>query len=53
MTLESTFKFGSHKGDQLEDVIEDDPQYIGYLVERDIVDFDEETMELLSKKGIA
>jgi hypothetical protein len=52
-TLETLFKFGKHKGNQVEDVINDDPEYIAWLVEEDIVEFDEETLELISKKGIA
>lgn len=53
MGLDDTFKFGKHKGDQVEDVIEDDPDYIAYCVEKDIVQFDEETLELITKKRIA
>ena len=51
--LESVFTFGKHKDQQVEDVIEDDPKYIAWLVENDIADFDEETLELISKRGIA
>lgn len=53
MKLESIFTFGKHKNEQVEDVIEDDPEYIRWLVENDVVQFDEETLELLSKKRIA
>lgn len=53
MNLESIFTFGKHKGEQVEDVIEDDPYYIRWLVENDIRQFDEETLELIAKKGIA
>lgn len=53
MGLEDTFTFGKHKGDQLEDVIQDDPDYIAWLAEDGVVDFDEETLELLAKRGIA
>jgi len=53
MTLEETFKFGKHKGRQVEDVIEDDPDYIEWCVQESVVDFDEEASELISKKGIA
>ena len=53
MNLESEFTFGKHKGHQLEDVIEDDPQYIEWCVVNDVADFDEESLELISKKGIA
>ena len=53
MTLEDVFKFGKHKDHQLEDVIEDDPDYIEWCVKNDMVDFDEESTELITKKGIA
>ena len=53
MSLEDEFKFGAHQDEQLEDVIEDDPDYIAWLVRDEVVDFDEEVLELISKKGIA
>lgn len=53
MTLESIFTFGKNKGRQLEDVIMDDPDYIEWLCDKDVVDFDEEAHELISKQGIA
>lgn len=52
MGLEDEFKFGKHKGHQLEDVIEDDPDYIRWCVENDIVDFDNEAQELIEKRRI-
>ena len=53
MDLEGIFTFGKHKNEQVEDVIEDDPQYIRWLIENGIVQFDDETLEVISKKGIA
>lgn len=53
MGLEDEFKFGKHKGHQLEDVIDDDPKYIEWCIMEGVVDFDEEALELISKKGIA
>lgn len=53
MGLEDIFKFGKHKGHQLEDVIHDDPGYIEWLVEEGVVEFDNESLELISKLGIA
>lgn len=52
MGLEDTFRFGKHKGHQLEDVIEDDPDYVRWCVENDIVDFDNEAQELIEKRGV-
>lgn len=53
MQLDSIFKFGKHIGQQLEDVIEDDPDYIEWCCENEVGDFDEEALELISRKGIA
>jgi len=53
MTLEDMFTFGKHNRSQLEDVIGDDPDYIRWLIENDVVQFDEEALELISKKRIA
>ena len=53
MGLEDCFVFGKHTGHQLEDVIEDDPAYIEWCIMNDVVVFDEEALELISKKGIA
>lgn len=52
MGLEDEFKFGKHKGHQLEDVIEDDPNYLEWCIKEDVIAFDEEAMELLTKRGI-
>ena len=40
MYFESTFQFGKHKGEMLEDVIEDDPSYIAWLCENEVTEFD-------------
>ena len=40
MGLQSIFTFGAHKGKQVEDLIEDRPNYIAWCVENDIVDFE-------------
>lgn len=52
MGLEDILTFGKHKGQQLEDVIEDDPRYVEWLATETDIDFDEETLQLLAKKGI-
>jgi len=52
LALESILSFGKHKGKQIEDLIEDFPGYIKWMVENEVRDFDEEVMELLAKKGI-
>ena len=53
MSLDDVFDFGKHEGIQLEEVIEDHPSYIAWCCEEGVVDFDEEAMELISRKGIA
>ena len=51
--LDDLFNFGKHEGSQVEDIIEDDPGYIEWLVTNEVVEFDEETLERIAKKGIA
>jgi DNA polymerase III epsilon subunit-like protein len=53
MGLEDCFKFGKHKGDQLEDVISDDPGYIEWVISEGVVIFDESAMEHIARKGAA
>jgi len=53
MGLQGIFTFGKHKNEQVEDVIEDDPEYIRWVVENNVIEFDEETLELISKRKIA
>ncbi len=51
-SLDSILSFGKYKGYQIEDVIEDDPKYISWLIENTQHTFDEEAMQLLQKRGI-
>lgn len=51
MGIDDIFTFGKHKGEQLEDVIEDDPEYVEWLCQEEIVNFDDEAYELISKKN--
>jgi len=51
LTLESILSFGKYKGEQVEDLIEDDPSYIQWMVENEIRLFDEEVLEKLNDKG--
>jgi len=53
MGLDDLFTFGKHLNEQLEDVIEDNPDYIEWLIKNDVVIFDEEALEFISKKAIA
>lgn len=50
LTIENIFKFGKYKGQQVEDVLTDDPEYIKWLCENTDIMFDEETLEKLEKE---
>ena len=52
LTLEDVLDFGAHRGKQVEDLIEDHPDYISWLIEEGVVGFDNEACELITKKGI-
>lgn len=49
MGLEDIFNFGKHKGHQVEDVIEDDLEYIVWLVEERDFHFDDEVLEKIER----
>lgn len=51
MSLESTFRFGKYAGQQVEDIVEDDPNYIRWLSENSTyVEFDNAVLEALEKR---
>ena len=52
MSLDDVFSFGKHNGDQVEDVTDDDPDYIAWLIENEICEFDEEAMRVIEHKKI-
>lgn len=52
LTLEDIFLFGKHKGEQIEDVIVDDPSYFEYLMDNDFDDFADDVIKVLEKKKI-
>jgi hypothetical protein len=52
MELDTLFTFGKYKGEMLEDVIHDSPNYIEWLVENDIVSFSHEVMNYLAERKI-
>lgn len=49
MGLDEVFSFGKHAGRQVEDVLDDDREYIVWLIEEKNFDFDEEVMEKVEK----
>ena len=52
MEFNSLFTFGKHEDELLEDVIDNDPDYIEWLVEDDVVPFVPEVMDYLTNKKI-
>lgn len=52
LTLEHSFPFGKHINEQIEDVIEDDPSYLEYLIDNGFEDFAEDVIKILEKKKI-
>lgn len=52
MDLESIFTFGKYEGEQLEDIIIDDPFYIEYLYLLGSIPFSDDALELMRKRKI-
>lgn len=52
LALDDIFQFGKHKGSQVEDVIEDHPDYIEWLIKNEVREFDEEAMQRFTREGI-
>ncbi|MDT8428512.1 MAG: hypothetical protein RQ757_07070 [Pseudomonadales bacterium] len=52
MNLEDEFTFGKHRGEQLEDVIHDDPGYITWLADKEIVTFSDEARTLMEQRKL-
>ena len=48
--LDDDLTFGKHKGKQVEDVVQDEPDYIRWLMENGAADFDNEVIEKLEKR---
>ena len=52
MTLESIFTFGKHEGEQVEDLLDDDPGYLTWCAENEAVLFEEECLEIMGRRGL-
>ncbi len=52
MSLTSVFHFGKNKGQQVEDLIYDDPNYLAWCVNEEVVEFDEEVTRQLEERKI-
>ncbi len=51
LKLDTDMPFGKHKGKQVEDLVEDEPDYMRWMAENsDNVEFDEEVLEALEKR---
>ena len=46
--LDSVFTFGKYKGEQVEDILDDDREYIVWLTESTDVEFDTEVYDILN-----
>lgn len=50
--LTDVLKFGKYKGEQIEDLIYDDPGYISWLYEEEVIEFDEDTIRIMEERKI-
>ena len=50
--LDDIFDFGKHEGEQVEDLLEDDPQYLVWLWDEGVVDLDEAVLKKLEAKKL-
>ncbi len=50
LSLEHEFTFGKYKGQQVEDVVDDDPSYIRWLLENTQHQFEEEVLQAVAKR---
>ena len=49
LALESYFKFGKHKGELVEHVVYDNPDYIRWLIKNEVSSFEDTVYELLEQ----
>ncbi len=52
LRLDDTIEFGKHKGADVEDLIDDDPGWLAWAYENDVVEFDSEVISIMEKKKI-
>ena len=52
LELDDVMEFGKHKGCDVEDLIGDDPDYLAWLHERDVVEFSDELVTILEKNKV-
>lgn len=52
LKLTDVMPFGKHKGEQIEDLIYDDPSYLAWLINEEMVDFDVAVLETLEERKV-
>ena len=52
LRLSDVMPFGKYNGEQIEDLIYDQPGYMAWCFNEDVVDFDEEVVKQLEEKKI-
>ncbi len=50
--LSDVLDFGKYKGEQVEDLLDDDPQYLAWCHDNDVIEFDVEVIAELEKRKI-
>lgn len=50
LTLQHEMPFGKFKGQQIEDLVEDEPGYVRWLCENTNVDFEDMVLEALERR---
>jgi hypothetical protein len=50
--MDDVLRFGKHRGAQIEDVIEDDPEWLAWAVEEGILDVDWEVEDVLERRRL-
>ena len=52
LRLDNHMPFGKHDGEQIEDLIDDQPGYMAWLVENEIIALDAEVIKKLEERKI-
>jgi len=52
LRLSDTMKFGKYKGEEIEDLLYDDPGYLVWLVEEEVVELDSEVIEQMEQRKL-
>lgn len=52
LMLDDVLSFGKHKGEMIEDLIDDNPSYLAWLFEKDEEMFDESVIKKLEDRKI-